>query len=130
MTRRRTATAFANPLLPRAAACRRDARRRHEAGDRRRTDGQPTNGDRMPGAMEATEGIAPEITTHKRVARSAAATSCRRRSRRSRAWHDGPADDADEDGEDVADEDADAAALAEGRARAAAGDQRTSRGSR
>src|SRR5215207_8275424 len=49
------AEAFANPLLPQTP----------EAVVKPEDEAIDTNLDRMPGAMEATEGSAPEITTHR-----------------------------------------------------------------
>jgi len=49
--------AFANPLLPQTAAAAVTTEESVTAGDEAASD-------RMPGAMEATEGTAPELTTH------------------------------------------------------------------
>ena len=62
-----------NPLLPTAATVCRDE---IAAGDE-----TTATAIRMPGAMEATEGMAPEITTHDET-RWPSRASCRRKSRR------------------------------------------------
>ncbi len=54
-------TAFANPLMP-VPGVPSSTDATTEADD---PFAAATNGDRLPGALEATEGIAPEITTHK-----------------------------------------------------------------
>ena len=67
----------------------------------------------MPGSMEAAEGGAPETVTHSLEP----AASGEELSPEERAVHpEGVNEDADEDRKDYADEDADTAALAEGRA--------------
>jgi len=67
----------------------------------------------MPGPMEAAEGAAPEVTTHK----EAMLSSSEELSPEEQAIQGvGVAVDADADRKDFADEDADTAALAEGRA--------------
>lgn len=72
-----------------------------------------TNGEaNMPGALEASSGGAPEIVTHSTQAMGAGEEL----SPEEKALHvEGVDEDADEDREDFADEDADTAALAEGR---------------
>jgi N utilization substance protein A len=50
------AEAFANPLMPQPGLT--------TAADESAADGDDAGANRLPGAMEATEGMAPEITTH------------------------------------------------------------------
>jgi hypothetical protein len=69
--------------------------------------------------MEATEGLAPEITTHKESAFGAGELSPEERAISGVA--EGQATDANEDGEDAGRDDADATALTEGSAAAAQG---------
>lgn len=67
----------------------------------------------MPGAMESSEGGAPETVTHS----SEPAAVGEELSPEERAVHvEGVDENADENRKDYADEDADTAALAEGRA--------------
>ena len=106
------AVAFANPLLPQtpeAAVTTEETAATDEGG-----------GDRMPGAMEATDGASPEIVTHSEDALSGPRDEL---SPEEQAVHmpgdNGAGDDeggGDADRKDFADEDTDTAALAEGRA--------------
>jgi N utilization substance protein A len=72
-----------------------------------------TDSSTLPGAMEAAEGGAPEVVTHSEQPQAASEEL----SPEERAVHvEGISDEVDEDRKDYADEDADTAALAEGRA--------------
>ncbi|MDB5328964.1 MAG: nusA [Phycisphaerales bacterium] len=71
-----------------------------------------TTGTTVPGAMEATEGAAPEVTTHDERTFAANAEL----SPEEQAIQGVTSDDSAEDAKEYADEDADTAALAEGRA--------------
>ena len=62
------AEAFANPLLPAPGVTPVDPATGAVATDEPVTAGDDAGGDRMPGAMEAVEGMAPEITIHKEAA--------------------------------------------------------------
>jgi N utilization substance protein A len=110
------AEAFANPLLPRspspeARAADDDEARLAAAAD---ADGG-VSGDRMPGPMEAAEGMAPELTVHN--AGVMEPTNDLSPEERAIQGVEGlePGSDADEERKEDADEDADTAALAEGR---------------
>jgi N utilization substance protein A len=112
------AVAFANPLLPQTPET---VVRADEPGGLGGPSDETADGevirDRMPGAMEAADGGAPEITVH--AAQSMAGRD--ELSPEERAIHgieegDADVDAGDEDRKDFADEDADTAALAEGRA--------------
>ena len=82
----------------------------------------------MPGAMEATEGIAPEIDDAQRDALAGGdELSPEEQAIQGIGVEQTMPDDGDEDRKDVADEDADTAALAEGRRRAAGVDAAVSR---
>lgn len=62
-------TAFANPPLPvPGVLSTTDAAREADDIAAPAAAAGEENGDRMPGALEATEGIAPELTTHKESA--------------------------------------------------------------
>ena len=77
------------------------------------TGSEANAGNNMPGSMEAAEGGAPEVVTHSIEAMA----SGEELSPEEKAVHpEGVDEDADEDRKDYADEDADTAALAEGRA--------------
>ena len=100
------ALAFANPLLP-------------QTPEAAVTTEEPVaadpdaNGDRMPGADEATDGAAPEITTHSEKAFGDGEDL----SPEEQAIQiPGAGENGDPARKDFADEDADTAALAEGRA--------------
>jgi hypothetical protein len=99
--------AFANPLLPQTP----------EATVKPEDTALPTpdeTADRMPGALEATEGAAPEIVTHKEEALAEGAELSPEEA--AIQGVNGVQDqDADPDRKDYADEDTDTAALAEGR---------------
>ncbi len=99
--------AFANPLLPQTP----EAAVRTEEADSPTPD---ESADRMPGAMEATEGSAPEITTH---AESTLASEDDLSPEEQAVRGFGNPDDGNGDLESkaFADEDTDTAALAEGR---------------
>ena len=103
------AEAFANPLLP-------------QTPEAAVTTEEPvtdaTNGDRMPGADEATEGASPEITTHSEKAFGDGQDLS---PEEQAVQIPGSDDNGDPAGKDFADEDADTAALAEGRAQPPAG---------
>jgi N utilization substance protein A len=103
------AVAFANPLLPQTDAAAVTAEEVVTATD---TD---DNRNTMPGAMEATEGIASEITTHS----SEALANGDELSPEEQAMHVGNdqqmVPDGDPDRKEFVDEDTDTAALAEGR---------------
>ncbi len=104
---RADAEAFANPLLPQ------DGEASAKADDPFGGAPADENGERMPGAMESTEGSAPEITTHKEGELSSGAEL----SPEERAIQGLSEDEnVEEARKDYADEDADTAALAEGRA--------------
>src|SRR5688572_29086883 len=75
-------------------------------------DGDSAAEGKLPGALEATEGLAPEITTHK-VEALAGGEELAPEERAMQGL--GVPDEADEDRKDFADEDSDTAALAEGR---------------
>ncbi|HEX8521432.1 MAG TPA: hypothetical protein VF669_04190, partial [Tepidisphaeraceae bacterium] len=97
--------AFANPLLPQTP----------EAAVRPEDTALPTpdeNGDRMPGALEATDGTAPEITTHKEEILASSDELSPEEAAISGLASD---DDGDQERKDFIDEDTDTAALAEGR---------------
>jgi N utilization substance protein A len=101
--------AFANPLMPQAPM---DAAGAEEpatvsAGD----DDAAAN--RMPGALEATDGIAPELVTHSES--SIGNGSELSPEERAISGIEGADGEGDPDGKDFADEDSEAAALAEGR---------------
>jgi N utilization substance protein A len=106
------AEAFASPMLPQTP----DAVVRTEEAI---TPGSSEEaGDRLPLAMEATEGIAPELTTHKESALAGADDM----SPEEQAIQGiVPGDDSGEVHREFADDDADTAALAEGRALPPAG---------
>ena len=111
------AEAFANPLLPQEGVpSTTPAASEAEDVDAGGTGVADEGGDRMPGALEASEGGAPEITVH----REEALASDGELSPEERAIQGvngmEPGSDADEERKDFADEDADTAALAEGRA--------------
>ena len=75
-------------------------------------NGEAVAGDKMPGAMEAAAGGAPEVITHSEQAMATGEEL----SPEEKAVHvEGVDEDADEGREDFADEDGDTAALAEGR---------------
>jgi N utilization substance protein A len=95
------AQAFANPLLPQGSA----------AAVLEEEPAEETN-DRLPGALESADGAAPEITPHSERD-VAAASELSPEERALRLPQTGPGD---EQRKDVADEDADTARLAEGRA--------------
>src|SRR5688500_9186665 len=100
------AEAFANPLLPQTP----DAAVTTEEPATADAD---ANGDRMPGADEATDGAAPEITTHSEKAFGDGQDL----SPEEQAIQiPGAGENGDPARKDFADEDADTAALAEGRA--------------
>jgi N utilization substance protein A len=102
------AEAFASPMLPQTAAAA--VRTEEEI-----TPGSSDEaGDRLPLAMEATEGIAPELTTHKESALTGADDLSPEESAIQGIVQ------GDESGDvhrEFADDDADTAALAEGRVR-------------
>src|SRR3989440_2245927 len=96
-------TAFANPLLPQTAEA---------AVTTEETAATPEeSADRMPGAMESTEGAAPEVVTHGESALAGEELSPEERAVQGVDVQE----PADETRKDYADEDADTAALAEGR---------------
>jgi len=109
------AEAFANPLLPRHASASGEDELAAAAAAAEASD--ETAPAAMPGAMEATEGIAPEIATH----REEPLASGEELSPEERAIQapggDQPMVDPNADGDrkEYADEDTDTAALAEGR---------------
>jgi N utilization substance protein A len=97
------AEAFANPLLPQVPG---------RETEEEAVSPEPTNG-ALPGALEASDGGAPEVTTHK-VSTFADGAEL---SPEEKAIQGVNVDrSADEDRKDFADEDSDTAALAEGRA--------------
>jgi N utilization substance protein A len=105
-----TAQAFANPLLPQTPeTIVKQEDENGELGDR-----ELVTSDRTPDAMEATDGIASELVTH--AVKSFADGS--ELSPEEKAIHgiDIADRDEDEDRKEFADEDGNAAALAEGRA--------------
>jgi hypothetical protein len=97
------AVAFANPLLPQ--------------GITHGEDENEVGGDsKMPGAMEATEGVAPEIGTHKQDALvSGDELSPEEQAIQAPGGNEPMIRSGDPDRKDLADEDTDTAALAEGR---------------
>ncbi|MGH7215419.1 MAG: hypothetical protein ACREIT_11705, partial [Tepidisphaeraceae bacterium] len=103
------AEAFANPLLPQnAAAAVKD-------GDPDSATEAPT-GDRMPGALEAVEGGSPEVTTHKIEAHARGEEISPEERAVQGVNGDDQQEEADEDRKEHMDDEADTAALAEGRA--------------
>jgi N utilization substance protein A len=103
-------TAFANPLLPQGGPS--DA----TAGDGSPDAAEPADAeenDRMPGAMEATEGMSPEVATHDSSPFASADELSVEEEAMQGIVMTGPGDD---QRKEFADEDADTAALAEGRA--------------
>ena len=102
------AVAFANPLLPQTAAA---AVKSEESasGDE--------NSDRMPGAMEATEGSAPEITTHAEMVIPSGDDLTPEEAAIHPIGENNQGDQQSEgSGKEYVDDDTDTAALAEGRA--------------
>jgi N utilization substance protein A len=101
--------AFANPLLPQTP----------EAAVRPEETASSTpdeSADRMPGAMEATEGSAPEITTHaESTLASGDDLSPEEQAVQGFGNGDGESEGTDLEKKEFADEDTDTAALAEGR---------------
>jgi hypothetical protein len=103
--------AFANPLLPQTPDAVVKTEEVLTAGP------ADEAGDRMPLAMEATEGISPELTTHKEgsIPGFGEELSPEEQSIQDSAAGSGE-ETTDEGRTDYADEDGDTAALAEGRA--------------
>jgi hypothetical protein len=100
--------AFANPLLPRSASA---------SGEEEAAATREEAAATMPGTLEATDGIAPEIGTHAEAAQEDGAESPEERAMQTPAGTQSDAGaNADGDRKDFADEDSDTAALAEGRA--------------
>jgi hypothetical protein len=117
------AVAFANPLLPQTPAAEvagegAGAGEAAGAGEgEEAADSGETPGGEMPGAMEATEGIAPEIATHKvEPLASSDELSPEERAIQAPGGDQQLVPDGDQARKEYADEDADTAALAEGRA--------------
>jgi hypothetical protein len=111
------AEAFANPLMPQTPEAA-------VTTEEPVTADADTNGDRMPGADEATEGVAPEITTHsEKIFGNGEELSPEEQAVQLPGGGGAAAggDNADADRKDFADEDADTAALAEGRTQPPAG---------
>src|SRR3954471_23584099 len=104
--------AFANPLLPQTAEAAVKTEEPITAGA---ADG---DGDRLPSAMEATDGIAPELTTHSEaMLQPLNELSPEEQAIQGMMPGSESGDQASEDaGRDYADEEGDTAALAEGRA--------------
>jgi N utilization substance protein A len=102
--------AFANPLLPQGGST---ATEGAPAAD----DGAGETPSSMPGAMEATEGIAPEIGTHsEETIAGGDELSVEEKAIQAPGGDQPLASDGEADRKDYADEDTDTAALAEGRA--------------
>jgi transcription termination/antitermination protein NusA len=105
------AEAFANPLLPQTPQA--------AVTDADEPAAEPAAaGERMPGALEATEGTAPEITTHDASALGGNRAELSPEEEAMQAPGGEPLDvrgPDDDDRKDHADEDSDTAALAEGR---------------
>jgi hypothetical protein len=101
------AEAFASPMMPQTP----DAIVRTEEVITPGTSDE--TGDRLPLAMEATDGIAPELTTHKE---SALAGGDDLSPEEQAIQGIVPGDESGEVHREFADDDADTAALAEGRA--------------
>src|SRR3954470_14684179 len=104
--------AFANPLLPQTGEA---AVKTEEPVTAGAADG---DGDRLPSAMEATDGIAPELTTHSEaMLQPLNELSPEEQAIQGMMPGSESGDQASEDaGRDYADEEGDTAALAEGRA--------------
>ena len=97
------AVAFANPLLRQGVTSGED----DEGGDKDAT---------MPGALEATEGMSPEIATHKEEALASGDELSPEEQAVKQPGTDRPlAEGGDPDRKELVDEDTDTAALAEGR---------------
>ena len=107
------AVAFANPLLPQGGA-ELPPTVEEELRDNRDPDQSAST---MPGAMEATEGVAPEIGTHSNdaLAGSDELSPEERAIQRPGGDQQMVPDDGDQARQDNIDEDTDTAALAEGR---------------
>jgi hypothetical protein len=106
--------AFANPPLPMPGVPSTT-----EAGDLLGEQPATDNGDRLPGAFEATEGMAPEITTHAESVLAGEDLSPEERAMSGVA--EGQATERPPQEEDAGRDDADATALTEGAASEAAG---------
>jgi transcription termination/antitermination protein NusA len=102
-----SAKAFANPLLPQTPET--VVKQEDENGELGERD--LASDSRTPDAMEATEGIAPELVTH--ADKTFADGS--ELSPEEKAIHGVDIPDEDDDSKEIADEDGNAAALAEGR---------------
>jgi hypothetical protein len=107
------AVAFANPLLPQGGA-EQPPTVEEELRDERDPEQAAST---MPGAMEATEGVAPEIGTHSNdaLAGSDELSPEERAIQRPGGDEQMVPDDGDQARQDNIDEDTDTAALAEGR---------------
>jgi N utilization substance protein A len=105
--------AFASPMLPQTAEAAVKTEEPVVAGD------ESAMGDRLPSAMEATEGIAPELTTHSESMLRGAGEDLSPEEQAVQGILPGPeggSQASDDAGRDYADEEGDTAALAEGRA--------------
>jgi N utilization substance protein A len=107
------AVAFANPLLPQGNGADMPPTVEEEiAGDR--DNGE--SGNTLPGALEATEGVAPEIGTHSADALAGSdELSPEERAIQRPGGEEQLVPDGDQDRKDNIDEETDTAALAEGR---------------
>ena len=104
--------AFANPLLPQGGVDAPPTVEEEIAGDRNPDQSSGT----MPGAMEATEGVAPEIGTHSNDAfADGSELSPEERAIQAPGGEEQMVPDGDLDRKDDTDDDTDTAALAEGR---------------
>jgi N utilization substance protein A len=109
-------TAFANPPLP-VPGVPSSTDAALEADD---LGAANENGNRMPGALEATEGMAPEITTHKEAVLDGEGELSPEEQAIQGLTADGSPREADGDSEEAGRDDADATALSEGGPAAAA----------
>jgi N utilization substance protein A len=107
------AEAFANPLLPQGNGAATPPTVEEEIAGERDLD---QSAGTLPGAMEATEGVAPEIGTHSsEVFAGSEELSPEERAIQAPGGEEQMVPDGDSDRKDQIDEDTDTAALAEGR---------------